>query len=882
VAGDSQFEKLSSPAARKALATLTALLGGVAARDVAKGGHLQTLGGRAHPFEKKLLDAMASQPQASLRLEVMRQAPAEVMLPAKVTSAAGSIPISVATSSRELERHLRKMLESGDDIEHLVKMFKDQPGYLLTVPSKRLPGPEPGTHYIETIIGGQGRGPRSVAQHEIGHLKDLMAGGPNYRMIDQPSALRSVAEKLFGPAHQRGIMAQERAAWEHVPDGPGKDALKDLALKSYDMGFHRDRAPVAASAAGLSAALLAAMSLRDRRRAREEEGAEVTEHVKEALDPLSAGTLGVMLPAAILRALGTGGYAGRLSRGTGWRKPVISATDAAVNRAAEGIGDLAMATAGLNWTMRKSIEAAGRKRHPDLPREEPGEREAREAFMADLDELTGMQVTAAAFDDELRKHAAFGRLKKLVGAADDVGDAAPSLQKLLMPFAEKGANLGLSDAPAAAKAAVTVARNPRLAGEAEGIFQRFKGDPAQRAKFPRLAEYADEYPEPRKISLMKFPGLAKRVLGDKQVVQEGQDLFKDVYGKKLAAAFDDELDKLAGRFAGVQRSIFRAIHDAADGVARRTAPRVLRAGMTDSPHMLDLLSAAMLRMGDVRAAVEFDRIGRAGSRVVRKGLLAQVPGLPKGSLLPPAAMHRLASSLASAPEAFPLAMLPGGSMTTPAYMAAKRKLVKRIGGAGLVPGLQKASAVKVSPPPKRNRTEYPFSGAIQFQDLPEILVENRKGSVRSGVGPKGKVWKTTMPAHYGEFRRTKGADGDPVDVYVGPNEKSTNVYIVHTRKPPTFKRYDEDKVFIGFDSAAEVAACMRAAYDDKRFLGSMTSCSVTDLKKVLKKRSARGAKLDQTLVMAKAEGSLWTGFDEALKEFGFSSGAPRAVLWAAR
>lgn len=172
----------------------------------------------------------------------------------------------------------------------------------------------------------------------------------------------------------------------------------------------------------------------------------------------------------------------------------------------------------------------------------------------------------------------------------------------------------------------------------------------------------------------------------------------------------------------------------------------------------------------------------------------------------------------------------------------------------LRPQQAKTASVQVGPPPSPNRTEYPYTGTIQFRDLPLILVENKKGSTRSGTGPKGKTWSTVMPAHYGEFKGTQGTDGDPVDVYVGDDMTSDMAYIVHTAKPPSFSRYDEDKVAIGYKSLSEVREMMEAAYDDKRFFKGLSACSIEDLKVLLRKKAARGKKLDQQLVLLKAAG----------------------------
>ena len=58
-------------------------------------------------------------------------------------------------------------------------------------------------------------------------------------------------------------------------------------------------------------------------------------------------------------------------------------------------------------------------------------------------------------------------------------------------------------------------------------------------------------------------------------------------------------------------------------------------------------------------------------------------------------------------------------------------------------------------------------GDIKLQGL-DIAIENPRGSERTGTGPDGKQWSVELPAHYGFVRRTEGADGDQVDVYVGP------------------------------------------------------------------------------------------------------------------
>lgn len=99
-----------------------------------------------------------------------------------------------------------------------------------------------------------------------------------------------------------------------------------------------------------------------------------------------------------------------------------------------------------------------------------------------------------------------------------------------------------------------------------------------------------------------------------------------------------------------------------------------------------------------------------------------------------------------------------------------------------------------------------------FQGLP-ITIENRKGSVRSGVGANGKAWHCTQPADYGYIKRTEGADGDHVDVYLGPDKSSQQVFIVNQQDHKTSK-FDEHKVMLGYQSEREAIKDYCAAFSD--------------------------------------------------------------------
>jgi hypothetical protein len=94
-----------------------------------------------------------------------------------------------------------------------------------------------------------------------------------------------------------------------------------------------------------------------------------------------------------------------------------------------------------------------------------------------------------------------------------------------------------------------------------------------------------------------------------------------------------------------------------------------------------------------------------------------------------------------------------------------------------------------------------------------------------------------MTHDYGYLRKTKGVDGDHVDVFIGPDHKAQHVYVVHTRRAPEFKTFDEDKAFLDFSSQDHARLAFLANYDDSRHFGSMDTLTVGDfIDKVLATR----------------------------------------------
>ena len=119
---------------------------------------------------------------------------------------------------------------------------------------------------------------------------------------------------------------------------------------------------------------------------------------------------------------------------------------------------------------------------------------------------------------------------------------------------------------------------------------------------------------------------------------------------------------------------------------------------------------------------------------------------------------------------------------------------------------------------------------LKFQGL-DISVENAAGTTRRGSSPHWGPWETHMKYDYGYVKGSKGMDGGGVDCFIGPNEKAKMAYVVHILKLPDFKKYDEDKCMLGFNSKKEAKDAFMAHYDSHKFFGGMDVIPMAEFKK---------------------------------------------------
>ncbi len=121
----------------------------------------------------------------------------------------------------------------------------------------------------------------------------------------------------------------------------------------------------------------------------------------------------------------------------------------------------------------------------------------------------------------------------------------------------------------------------------------------------------------------------------------------------------------------------------------------------------------------------------------------------------------------------------------------------------------------------------------------DISIENKKGSIRSGKNKGGKKWSVRMAHDYGYIRHTEGADGDHLDVFIGPKLKSEKVFVVYQVDPGT-KRFDEHKVMFGFSNQTAAKAGYLANYEKGwQGIGKIVELSVDAFKEWLDEEDLR-------------------------------------------
>ncbi len=113
------------------------------------------------------------------------------------------------------------------------------------------------------------------------------------------------------------------------------------------------------------------------------------------------------------------------------------------------------------------------------------------------------------------------------------------------------------------------------------------------------------------------------------------------------------------------------------------------------------------------------------------------------------------------------------------------------------------------PSPAQQRAGNFKKGRIELHGL-QLVIEHPRGTYRCGVGADGRAWSSRVAAHYGYFAGTRGADGDPVDVFVGPFPESEAAWVINQRRADG--AFDEHKVMLGFHTEDQARAAYTGSY----------------------------------------------------------------------
>lgn len=105
---------------------------------------------------------------------------------------------------------------------------------------------------------------------------------------------------------------------------------------------------------------------------------------------------------------------------------------------------------------------------------------------------------------------------------------------------------------------------------------------------------------------------------------------------------------------------------------------------------------------------------------------------------------------------------------------------------------------------------------VDFRGM-KIRLDRPKGFVMRGVDDTGKSWERVYKHDYGFLPRTKGGDGDGLDVFVGPDKKSDMAFwAIQKKKDGSF---DEYKVFLGFPDKKSAVQAYKEHIPGKYFAG---------------------------------------------------------------
>lgn len=119
-------------------------------------------------------------------------------------------------------------------------------------------------------------------------------------------------------------------------------------------------------------------------------------------------------------------------------------------------------------------------------------------------------------------------------------------------------------------------------------------------------------------------------------------------------------------------------------------------------------------------------------------------------------------------------------------------------------------------------------GRLELFGLP-LVIENPRHSYRYGVDRSGKRWVSRMAAHYGYISKTKGADGDEVDAFIGHYPMSDRIFVINQKAASG--SFGEHKVMLAFPDEESARNAYLMSFDrDWNGFGSIVECTASQLR----------------------------------------------------
>jgi len=150
----------------------------------------------------------------------------------------------------------------------------------------------------------------------------------------------------------------------------------------------------------------------------------------------------------------------------------------------------------------------------------------------------------------------------------------------------------------------------------------------------------------------------------------------------------------------------------------------------------------------------------------------------------------------------------------------------------------------------------------------KIAIETPRGEKRKKKWPK-------LPAHYGYFKGSVGADGDQVDVFIGPKPETEVAFVANMKG--TNGKFDEHKVVLGFKSAERARECLVEAYGDQEHrVGKLTAMTIPMLKEWLSLPATTALSFNPD--QPRAKDGRWEKVEAIGRRFGIPAKAVHDVL----